>query len=212
MRTGWRPPYCVVGALSLLFSALLAAACRGSGPARTPRLQSPARRHQRRRNGHGQSAEWRATGRSEPFNRRLGANLATMAGRLPGWLKAGIHAGRTIAEDSFAARRHVSRRLAGYCSGRRDNPFEPVTPGSWVRCSRCRVGSTASATARPSTSSCDRPSPFVLEALDVQLRSLGPNPVGTGPFQSRQDQRAPTELRGQRPLLSRPILWSTELL
>lgn len=38
-----------------------------------------------------------------------------------------------------------------------------------------------------------RHSPFVLEALDVQLRSLGSNPVGTGPFKAA-GAAAPSEL------------------
>ena len=53
--------------------------------------------------------------------------------------------------------------------------------------------------------------PFVLEALDVQLRSLGPNPAGTGPFEPAGPD-APTELRANehyylgRPLLDRIVI------
>src|SRR3954471_13198485 len=54
-------------------------------------------------------------------------------------------------------------------------------------------------------------SPFVLEALDVQLRSLGKNAEGTGPFEP-VGPSAPTELRANehyylgRPLLDRIVL------
>jgi peptide/nickel transport system substrate-binding protein len=54
-------------------------------------------------------------------------------------------------------------------------------------------------------------SPFVLEALDVQLRSLGENPVGTGPFLAA-GPTAPSELRANdhyylgRPLIDRVVV------
>lgn len=49
-------------------------------------------------------------------------------------------------------------------------------------------------------------SPFVLEALDIQMRSLGPNPAGTGPFEPA-GPTSPTDLvANSHYYLGRPIV------
>ena len=205
-RTGWRPPFAVVGALSLLFSS---AACRGSDPGTPP---PPAILRV------GISVGEMATADPQNGVRQVAQNLSIEGlvkfgedGRPTAWLaqswaftpdgrslKIQLRPGVTFHDGSPVTASSIATSLRRVLPEMMGPVFEDVESIEAIGESAIDI-------------KLHRQSPFVLEALDVQLRSLGPNPVGTGPFKAA-GPTAPDELRANEnyylghPLLDRIVV------
>ena len=123
-------------------------------------------------------------------------NLArvTNDGRLQPWLAHDWSVssdGRSVA--SICVRREVSRRLTVDRGNRRERREGQLCRRPWVRRSAtsrvCRATSDRQIVIR-----LHRPSPFLLEALEVPVPKPGTSLVGTGPFKVDNPQ-SPTEMR-----------------
>jgi ABC-type transport system substrate-binding protein len=206
-RTGWRPPLVVVGALSLLLGS---AACRDS---RHPNAQ-PALATLR----VGISVGEMATADPQNGVRQVAQNLSIEGlvkfgedGRPTAWLaqswaftpdgrslKIQLRPGVTFHDGSPVTASSIATSLQRVLPDMIGPVFEDVESIEAIGESAIDIR-------------LRRHSPFVLEALDVQLRSLGPNPVGTGPFKAA-GPTAPDELRANEhyylghPLLDRIVV------